>query len=206
MSNKDHKSYENTCSRSEVSRLDTNRRHHRRRRRWRQRTPSATVSVLLFVSISITCIRMNDVANRMCWIYCVGFVFIGFIEYQGQIMALKSNILKRSSRISHEHRSHRAQFTHHRKIFTYSSSPSGYTHRSRHFRYISSTETVNITVNLSYHLVAQSRENCELIEIGFLFRFWHFFSLLYYLFAGYMCAEQRALAWSAITNEIALEQ
>lgn len=137
------------------------------------------------LALRFTCIRMNDVANRMYWIYCVGFVFIGFIEYQGQIVVLKSNILKRSFRISLEHKSHRAQFTHQRNIFTHFSSPSGYAHRSRHFRFISSTETL-----YNRKFVVSSRRSIErklrAHRNWFLVSILAFFSL-YYLFAGYMC-------------------
>lgn len=72
----------------------------------RRRTPSASVHMLFFISISSVAVaESSDACENECIVYMDssarnGFVvsryFIGFIEYQGQSLVLKSNILKYS--------------------------------------------------------------------------------------------------------------
>lgn len=96
MSNKDHKSshiWEYAPSQSFRSvRSDGYATHHS------ARTPSASVRVFPFISITYyVWIGWMGEWRRICIGFMVRVYFIGFIEYQGQIFALKSNILKYST-------------------------------------------------------------------------------------------------------------
>lgn len=170
MSNNDHKSYK-ICAQSHRS------------FGCELRTPSASMSVFFFISIScVVCVRTYG-WHRTYQIYLLVY-FIGFIEYQGQIFALKSNILKYSTLRSTllGYKSLCAQFSHQREYSRIS--------LSLRIMYIVlgtlyvSSDTQRITVNF----VVSSRRPIERKLRAH--RKWFLVSILAYFlpFAWYVCA------------------